>query len=111
MGLFLINQAMINVPNEIINNIGVIYRTYGLVNNKIGLATYEGLFILDNSLKPIAHYNSNSGLRVDNIRSIYQDQNGIIWAGLDDGISKINENSKFEFSKLIYVNIELIIIK
>ena len=50
------------INNEIINNIGVIYRTYGLVNNKIGLATYEGLFILDNSLKPIAHYNSNSGL-------------------------------------------------
>ena len=71
-----------------------------MVNNKIGLATYEGLFILDNSLKPIAHYNSNSGLRVDNIRSIYQDQNGIIWAGLDDGISKINENSKFKFYDL-----------
>ena len=88
------------INNEIINNIGVIYRTYGLVNNKIGLATYEGLFILDNSLKPIAHYNSNSGLRVDNIRSIYQDQNGIIWAGLDDGISKINENSKFKFYDL-----------
>ncbi|ARJ49622.1 triple tyrosine motif-containing protein [Candidatus Pelagibacter sp. RS40] len=94
------DDGFLKINNEIINNIGVIYRTFGLVNNKIGLATYEGLFILDNSLKPIAHYNSNSGLRVDNIRSIYQDQNGIIWAGLDDGISKINENSKFKFYDL-----------
>mgnify|MGYP001491742420 FL=1 len=94
------NDGFLKINNEIINNIGVIYRTFDLVNNKIGLATYEGLFILDNSLKPIAHYNSNSGLRVDNIRSIYQDQNGIIWAGLDDGISKINENSKFKFYDL-----------
>ena len=88
------------IENEIIDEIGVIYRTFSLDNKKIGLATYEGLFILDNSLKPIALYNSNSGLRVDNIRSIYQDQNGSIWAGLDDGISKINENSKFKFYDL-----------
>ena len=88
------------IDNEIIDNIGVIYRTFNLHNNHIGLATYEGLFILDNSLKPLAHYNSNNGIRVDNIRSIYQDQNGIIWAGLDDGISKINENSKFKFYDL-----------
>ena len=94
------NDGFLKINNEIINNIGVIYRTFDLVNNKIGLATYEGLFILDNSLKPIAHYNSNSGLRVDNIRSTYQDQNGIIWVGLDDGISKINENSKFKFYDL-----------
>ena len=94
------NDGFLKINNEIINNIGVIYRTFDLANNKIGLATYEGLFILDNSLKPIAHYNSNSGLRVDNIRSIYQDQNGIIWVGLDDGISKINENSKFKFYDL-----------
>lgn len=88
------------IENKIIDEIGVIYRTFSLDNKKIGLATYEGLFILDNSLKPIALYNSNSGLRVDNIRSIYQDQNGTIWAGLDDGISKINENSKFKFYDL-----------
>ncbi len=88
------------IENKIIDEIGVIYRTFSLDNKKIGLATYEGLFILDNSLKPIALYNSNSGLRVDNIRSIYQDQNGSIWAGLDDGISKINENSKFKFYDL-----------
>ena len=94
------DDGFLKINNEVINNIGVIYRTFGLENNKIGLATYEGLFILDNSLTPIAHYNSNSGLRVDNIRSIYQDQNGIIWAGLDDGISKINENSKFKFYDL-----------
>ena len=30
----------------------------------------------------------------------YQDQNGIIWAGLDDGISKLNENSKFKIYDL-----------
>ena len=94
------DDGFLKIDNEIIDNIGVIYRTFSLNNKKIGLATYEGLFILDNSLKPVAHYNSNSGLRVDNIRSIYQDQNGIIWAGLDDGISKINENSKFKFYDL-----------
>ncbi len=93
-------NGFVKINNEIIDNISVIYRTFNLRNSKIGLATYEGLFILNNSLKPIAHYNSNSGLRVDNVRSIYQDKNGIIWAGLDDGISKINENSKFKFYDL-----------
>ena len=93
-------NSFVKINNEIIDNIGVIYRTFSLRNNNIGLATYEGLFILNSSLKPIQHYDSKSGLRVDNVRSIYQDKNGIIWAGLDDGISKINENSKFKFYDL-----------
>ncbi len=102
----LTNNVFLKVENEIIDNIEVIYRTFSLHNKKIGLATYEGLFILNNSLKPIARYDSSSGLRVDNIRSIYQDQNGIIWAGLDDGISKINENSKFKFYDLKSSNLK-----
>lgn len=92
-----VDGEFLKIENNIIDSIGVVYRTFDLDKDKIGLATYEGLFILDNFLKPISHYNSDSGLRVENVRSLFQDKNGIIWAGLDDGISKINENSKFKF--------------
>jgi hypothetical protein len=39
-------------------------------------------------------------LRVDNVRSVFQDRSGIIWVALSDGISKINENSNFKFYPL-----------
>tara|TARA_Y100000741_G_scaffold109672_1_gene82270 strand:- start:1529 stop:4123 length:2595 start_codon:yes stop_codon:yes gene_type:complete len=92
-----IKDEFIKIENDLINNIGVIYRTYNLKKNKIGLATYEGLYILDKKLKPLLHLDSNSGLRVDNVRSIFEDNNDNIWLGLNDGIVKINTNSYFKY--------------
>ena len=43
------------------------------------------------------HLDSNSGLRVDSVRSIFEDNNDNIWLGLNDGIAKINTNSYFKY--------------
>jgi len=91
------NSKFVKIKSDIIDKIEVIYKTYNLKNNKIGLATYEGLYIFDSNLSPLLHLDSNSGLRTDNVRSIFEDRSGNIWLGLDDGISKVNVNSFFKY--------------
>ncbi len=100
-----IKNEFVKIDNDIINNIGVIYRTYNLKKNKFGLATYEGLYILDKNLKPLLHLDSNSGLRVDSVRSIFEDNNDNIWLGLNDGIAKINTNSLFKYLPIKETNL------
>ena len=100
-----IKNEFVKIENDLINNIGVIYRTYNLKKNKIGLATYEGLYILDKNLKPLLHLDSNSGLRVDSVRSIFEDNNDNIWLGLNDGIAKINTNSYFKYLPIKETNL------
>ena len=92
-----VNDKFIKIQNDLINDIGVIYRTFNLIDDKIALATYEGLYIFDSNLEPDLYLNSNSGLRDDNVRSVFEDKNGNIWLGLNDGISKINVKSKFKY--------------
>lgn len=100
-----IKNEFVKIDNDIIDNIGVIYRTYNLKKNKFGLATYEGLYILDKNLKPLLHLDSNSGLRVDSVRSIFEDNNDNIWLGLNDGIAKINTNSLFKYLPIKETNL------
>jgi len=101
-----INDDFVKIKNNFIDNISVIYRTYGLSKNRIGLATYEGFYIFNENLEPLVHLDSNSGLRVDNVRSVFEDNAGNIWLGLDDGITKINNNSLFNFLPLSGTNLK-----
>ncbi len=97
-GVFkIIGEEFLKIDHKIIDNIGTIYRSFSISDKKIALATYEGVYFLDRKLKVISHYNSDTGLRVDNVRSVFQDRSGIIWVALSDGIAKINENSNFKF--------------
>ena len=66
-------------------------------NSNLALATYDGIFILDKNLKIINHIDSKKGLRTNNVRSLYEDSSGNLWAGLNDGISKILLSSQFRF--------------
>ena len=107
-----LKDSFVKIENELIDNIGVIYRTYNLSNNKIGLATYEGFYLYNSKLEPQLYLDADSGLRDNNIRSVFEDKNGNIWLGLNDGISKINVNSKFKYfpkksSNLIAKSIDL----
>lgn len=94
------NETFLKIDHKIIDKIGTIYRSFSIGNEKIALATYEGVYFLDHELNVLSHYNSDTGLRVDNVRSVFQDRSGIIWVALSDGISKINENSNFKFYPL-----------
>lgn len=101
-----INDEFVKIKNNWIDDISVIYRSYGLSQNRIGLATYEGFYIFNENLEPMIHLDSNSGLRVDNVRSVFEDIAGNIWLGLDDGITKINNNSLFNFLPLSGTNLK-----
>lgn len=101
-----INNEFIKIKNNLIDNIDVIYRTYNLTDNRIGLATYEGFYIFNKHLEPALHLDSNSGLRVDNVRSVFEDDIGNTWLGLDDGIAKINNNSIFKYLPLKGTNLK-----
>ena len=94
------NETFLKIDHKIIDKIRTIYRSFSIGNEKIALATYEGVYFLDHELNVLSHYNSDTGLRVDNVRSVFQDRSGIIWVALSDGISKINENSNFKFYPL-----------
>jgi len=100
-----IKNEFVKIENDLIDNISIIYRTYNLKNNKIGLATYEGFYIFNKNFEPLIHLDSNSGLRVDSVRSIFEDNNGNIWLGLDDGIAKININSVFKYLPIKETNL------
>ena len=90
-GIYLLennNLKQINISNELLNST-TIYRGIKLKNGNIALATYDGIFIIDRSIKPIIHINRSTGLLDDNIRSLFEDEDGNLWAGLNNGISKI----------------------
>jgi ligand-binding sensor domain-containing protein len=86
----------IKYTNDIFNK-SAIYRILKLKNNQIALATYNGIFLLDKNLKLQRKIDKKSGLRTDNVRTLYEDNEGMLWAGLDDGIAKINLNAKFNY--------------
>ncbi len=91
----------IDFKNKIINET-TIYRSYKLKNSNIALATYDGIFILNKYLEIIDHLNSDKGMRSNNVRSLFEDSSGNLWAGLDDGIAKILIKSQFRFYPKLY---------
>ena len=103
-GIYISNNnelKKIDYKNKIINET-TIYRSYQLKNSNIALATYDGIFILNRYLEIIDHLNSDKGMRSNNVRSLYEDSSGNLWAGLDDGISKILVKSQFRFYPKLY---------
>ena len=98
-GIFLSDSdgiKKIEFKNPTINKT-TIYRSIKLKNSNLALATYDGIFILDKNLNITNHINTQKGLRTNNVRSLYEDNSGNLWAGLNDGISKILLSSQFRF--------------
>ena len=94
-GIFILNNGdlrKIDISNNLLNSTNI-YRGIRLKNGNIALATYDGIFIIDRSIKPIIHINRTTGLLDDNIRSLFEDADGNLWAGLNNGISKIKLSS------------------
>ena len=103
-GIYISNNnelKKIDYKNKTINET-TIYRSYQLKNSNIALATYDGIFILNKYLEIIDHFNSDKGMRSNNVRSIFEDSSGNLWAGLDDGIAKILIKSQFRFYPKLY---------
>ncbi|MEQ9297080.1 MAG: two-component regulator propeller domain-containing protein [Cyclobacteriaceae bacterium] len=67
-----------------------------LTNENIALATRNnGLIILDPSGNMIAHFTKERGLNSQAVLNIYEDREGNLWCGLNDGLSKIELAGSF----------------
>ncbi|WP_114781249.1 ligand-binding sensor domain-containing protein [Botryobacter ruber] len=55
----------------------------------------DGLLLIDNKGQPLQHLNRDKGLQNNTVRSIYQDNAGNLWLGLNNGIDYVEINSPF----------------
>lgn len=86
------NQANDFLKSYQLNNGAVIpgkYFAYGTILN--------GIVILDTTGKVVQHINKSSGLQNNTVLSLYTDPEQNLWAGLDNGIDRIEVNSPLYF--------------
>lgn len=69
----------------------------------------NGLIIIDENGKVIQRINKSSGLQNNTILSLYTDQEQNLWAGLDNGIDRIELNAPYIFTSIKPDNLELYI--
>ncbi len=73
-----------------------IYSSLQLKDGSIILGTISnGMYQIDQTGKIIRHINKEKGLNDNTVLAIYEDIEGNLWLGLDNGISVINMNSPF----------------
>jgi hypothetical protein len=86
------NQANDFLKNYQLNNGAVIpgkYFAYGTILN--------GIVIIDTAGNVVQHINKASGLQNNTVLSLYTDAEQNLWAGLDNGIDRIEINSPLYF--------------
>jgi len=86
------NQADDFLKSYQLNNGALIpgkYFAYGTILN--------GIVIIDTTGKVVQHINKSSGLQNNTVLSLYTDPEQNLWAGLDNGIDRIEVNSPLYF--------------
>jgi len=94
-GMFEIKNNIIkkiNITNSLLNETNI-YRAIRLKNNNLAIASYDGLFLLNKKYQITHHFDHSNGLIDNNVRSVFEDIDGNIWVGLNNGISKIKLNA------------------
>ena len=72
------------------------YRMLRLSNNRIAIATLSGgIMFLDGKGQLLQILTQQTGLNDNHVYELFQDNQGLLWAMLDDGISVIDVNSNF----------------
>lgn len=100
-GLFLYDGTSIK---PFVNQADNFLRTYQLNNGCMVMDRYfafgtilNGIVILDASGRIIQRINKSSGLQNNTVLSLYSDNEQNLWAGLDNGIDRIELNSSLYF--------------
>ncbi|QPH39098.1 triple tyrosine motif-containing protein [Pedobacter endophyticus] len=100
-GLFVYNGKSFKQLNTLANNY---LKTYQLNNGVKLLGKYyafgtilNGLIIIDEDGKVVQRINKSSGLQNNTVLSLYADNEQNLWAGLDNGIDRIELNSPLYF--------------
>ncbi len=100
-GIYLINrhqvipwaESFVDVFRE--HKINTVVR---LKNGSYAVGTNtDGLYILDENGDLTYHFTKDKGLKNRTILAVFEDSNGNIWLGLNNGIAKIEWNSPFSF--------------
>lgn len=86
----ILQEAQINNGIKISEDI----YTFGTIKN--------GIFIIDSKGKLLQHLHKRNGLQNNTVLSMTLDQQGNIWAGLDNGIDRIEINAPFYYYKDIF---------
>lgn len=69
-----------------------------LENGNVAVGTIsEGMFVLDREGQILQHIDKTKGLPNNAVLSMFQDQQGNLWLGLENGISYVEINSPFMF--------------
>lgn len=86
-------EKLITIDSTLLRS-SEIYGAIKLNDGNIALNTLSnGIIITDNKLNIISVINKNNGLKVNGVQSLCQDNQGNIWATLDNGISQIHYSS------------------
>lgn len=100
-GLFIYNGKRISAWNNEANNF---LKTNQLNNGAVVPDKYfafgtilNGIVIIDTTGKVVQHINKSSGLQNNTVLSLYTDNEQNLWAGLDNGIDRIEANSPLYF--------------
>lgn len=79
-----IDDIRVQVPQQT-------YKVITLRNGDFAFATLSsGLIITDNKFRTKHHINSEKGLRIDMVLSVFEDADRNIWVGLNNGVSKVS---------------------
>lgn len=108
-GLFLLNEHGTATPwntNSQLNQLlkeAQINNGIKIDDNTFAFGTIKnGIFIADKTGKILQHIHKRNGLQNNTVLSMALDKQGNIWAGLDNGIDRIEINSPFYYYKDIF---------
>ncbi|OEK08975.1 LuxR family transcriptional regulator [Flavivirga aquatica] len=89
-----------NIPdNETFKKISV-FSGIQLDDNSFVIGTIsDGVFLLSSAGEIIYHINQTNGLSNNTILALFEDKDGNIWLGLDNGINSLNINSPYRVYK------------
>ena len=100
-GMHLLRENRLFKPQNELNSTFtdlVIWDAILLSGGDIALATNNnGIIIIDQQGTLIKQINKASGLAVNGVIALFEDQSTAIWAGLDVGIARLNPSTKLHF--------------
>ncbi|MES2798341.1 MAG: triple tyrosine motif-containing protein [Bacteroidota bacterium] len=107
-GLWFLNGKKLSSNDDLFNNRlknARIYKSYKIEKDRIALATSnEGVFIVDLNGNLVQNISEKEGLLDNNVLSIFKDNKGDIWAGLNNGISQISLSTAVKLIKPLSKN-------
>ncbi len=88
---------VLNPDNNPINPLKI-YNSIKLSDNNYALSTFStGVYIINEKGQILKQINKRSGLRSEDVKSMYEDFEQNLWLGLGNGIAKVNYYSPLSF--------------